>query len=105
MMQPQLRAVPGSRRVRWLGGGTAQVTPRFTPRNPEARRSAPPIDAPRSMKGSHRGYCRSEIPWGAQLILGPVLTCAAAVVAIVLLLACANVASLLLVERWRAAAK
>jgi predicted permease len=103
MMQPQL--LPGgdrleARGVRWLEGiarlkGDASIHAAQSELETIGRRLIEGY--PRSNEGfTPRVLPLSKSPWGAQLILGPVLTMLTAVVAIVLLLACANVANLLL---------
>ena len=103
MMQPQL--LPGgdrleARGVRWLEGmarlkGDASIHAAQSELETIGRRLIEGY--PRSNEGfTPRVLPLSKSPWGAQLILGPVLTVLTAVVAIVLLLACANVANLLL---------
>ena len=103
MMQPQV--APGGSRLearglRWLEG-LGRLKPGASMQSAQSELetiSRRLVEAfPRSNDGfSPRVLPLSRTPWGAQVVLGPVLTVLTAVVAVVLLLACANVANLLL---------
>ena len=103
MMQPQI--LPGgdrleARGLRWLEG-MARLKPGASIQSAQSDLEAIGHRLIAAYPRSNEGFTPSVLPlskspWGAQMVLGPVLTVLTAVVAIVLLLACANVANLLL---------
>ena len=103
MMQPQI--LPGgdrleARGLRWLEG-MARLKPGVSIQSAQSDLEAIGHRLIAAYPRSNEGFTPSVLPlskspWGAQLVLGPVLTVLTAVVATVLLLACANVANLLL---------
>jgi predicted permease len=103
MMQPQI--VPGGDRLEARGLRWMQAMGRLKP-GVSIDAAQAELDTigrrliaayPRSNDGfTARVLPLSKSPWGAQFVLGPVLTVLMAIVAVVLLLACANVANLLL---------
>lgn len=103
MMQPQL--APGfdrleARGVRWMQA-VARLKPGVSIEQAHAEASVVAQQLERAHPTSNDGYGMSVVPvwrspFGAQFVLGPVLLVLTAIVGLVLLLACANVANILL---------